>query len=84
MDENALAAREQAVFAKVGRLVFVVEEQGQALQNSSNTIQLLEQFLEEKGLRDEFLEFAKRPKAEANGKPDKTATDNVKKQAKNK
>jgi hypothetical protein len=85
MDENALAAREQAVFAKLGRYTLVIDEQAQALQNSSKTIELFQQFLEAKGLKEEFVEFAQNPGPEAkNGKSSKSDSKNVEKQAKTK
>ncbi len=56
--EQELKKREDVVFAKIGRLTYIVEEQGQALMTSKNTIQKLEAFLEEKKLRDEFVKWS--------------------------
>lgn len=55
--EQQLQAREDAVFAKVGRLTYIVDEQARVLTTSQNTIQKLEAFLEEKNLRDEFVKW---------------------------
>lgn len=78
--EQELFEREQRVFARIGRLSYLVDEQGEALAQARIALNNLEAFLDEKKLRDEFNKYVESRQNGSQPVPDAIVHDEPEKQ----
>ena len=51
-------SQEQALWARIGKMSTFLDEQSEALAIARNTIQKVDEYLNDKELREDFLEWA--------------------------